>query len=250
MLHYLFSLTLVAVLALVSVAQNVPTLVNLRIEGLKITIFEGTIVTQGHNVTTPSGGTHHCDGTNNNANPLPGPTCTSALDDASKANHFTFDGYVSYFLNSHCGGWLIHGVYSTFTVVDDFSITSIAGDTQTSTEFWGILLGFEYVSGCQQEVQVNGEILYAFNAFNALYFLKLVGQPTATVGWTTLLFVTDGQTGKPVAGATVNGLTSSANGEISIVFTQVGTQYLKATKSDAIRSNQISIKVCSEGGPC
>ena len=125
MLHHLFSLTVVAVLALLSsaspnqpisdnlpieglvlstvLAQNEPTLVNLRIEGPDTTIFEGSILTRGHNVTTVSGGTHHCDGTNNNANPLPGPTCTSALDDASKKAHFPFDGYVQ--LISRCGRW-------------------------------------------------------------------------------------------------------------------------------------------------
>ena len=75
-------------------AANIPTLVNLRIEGAEETIFEGTVLTKGHNVTTPSGGLHQCDGTNNDANPSPGPTCTSALDDASKMNSFPFDGYV------------------------------------------------------------------------------------------------------------------------------------------------------------
>ena len=99
MLYHLYSLTLVAVLALLSsvlaVNNNNPTLVNIRIEGLTTTIFEGTVVTRGHNVTTVSGGNHHCDGTNNNANPHPGPTCTSALDDVAIVHHFTFDGYVS-----------------------------------------------------------------------------------------------------------------------------------------------------------
>ena len=90
------SLTLLSVLFLLSslTAANVPTLVNLRIEGATNTIFEGTVLTKGHNVTTPSGGLHQCDGTNNDANPSPGPTCTSALDDASKMNSFPFDGYV------------------------------------------------------------------------------------------------------------------------------------------------------------
>lgn len=69
-------------------------IVNLRVEGLNRTIYEGPIRTRGHNITTVSGGTHHCDGTNNNENPTPGPTCTSALDDASRKAHFTLDGYV------------------------------------------------------------------------------------------------------------------------------------------------------------
>ena len=53
----------------------------------------------GHNVTKASGGNHHCDGTNNGANPLPGPTRASASDGASKlpSNLFTFDGYVQLF---------------------------------------------------------------------------------------------------------------------------------------------------------
>ena len=96
--HHLFSLTVVAVLALFSLAApNQPTSVNLRVEGETATIFEGTVITTGHNVTTASGGNHHCDGTNNGENPLPGPICTSALDDASKLSHFAFDGYVPHF---------------------------------------------------------------------------------------------------------------------------------------------------------
>ena len=111
--HHLFSLTVVlAMLALLSsAAVNQPTSVNLRVEGSTKTIFEGTIVTSGHNVTTALGGNHHCDGTNNGENPLPGPTCTSALDDASKApsNLFTFDGYVQLFflISRYERRWLI-----------------------------------------------------------------------------------------------------------------------------------------------
>ncbi|KAF8975215.1 hypothetical protein BDQ17DRAFT_278269 [Cyathus striatus] len=51
---------------------NNGTFVNLRVEGAKNrTIFEGLVFTTGHNVTTASGGNHHCDGTNNKTNPLP-----------------------------------------------------------------------------------------------------------------------------------------------------------------------------------
>ena len=93
MLHHLFILTLVALLSSV-LAADAPISVNLRIEGAEKTIFEGTVLTQGHNVTTALGGTHICDGTNNNANPKPGATCISALDDGAKKNNFKFDGYV------------------------------------------------------------------------------------------------------------------------------------------------------------
>jgi hypothetical protein len=70
------------------------TTVNLRVEGKTTTIFEGNVATCGHRVTTHSGGTHHCNGTNNDKNPCAGPTCTTALDDANKAANFGFDGQV------------------------------------------------------------------------------------------------------------------------------------------------------------
>lgn len=220
-------LTLLAVLTFISsVWANHPTLVNLRIEGSTTTIFEGPIITRGHNVTTHSGGNHHCDGTNNHANIHPGPTCTSALDDAHKLAHFPFDGTFS-------------------TAFDDFFITSIGGVTQTSTEFWGILLNYEFtpVGGCQQEVKRNDEVLFAFNAFNANAFLKLTGPSTAHVGQPVIFTVTDGQTSKPVAGATVDGQTSDPNGQVSVTFTHDGRQTVKATKSGAIRSNKLTIHV-------
>jgi hypothetical protein len=75
-----------------SSSTNTPTLVNLRIEGANHTIYEAPILTSGHNVTTPSGGTHECDGLNGGANPTPGPTCTSALSSAAELANFTFDG--------------------------------------------------------------------------------------------------------------------------------------------------------------
>ena len=103
------SLTFVAVLASLALlssvlAANTPTLVNLRIEGAEKTIFEGSVTTIGHNVTTASGGTHMCDGTNNAANPTPGPTCTSALASAAKVHKFDFDGYAIFLISLQ---WLI-----------------------------------------------------------------------------------------------------------------------------------------------
>jgi hypothetical protein len=245
MLHQLFSLTL-ALFSSVS-HLNSPTLVNLRIEGSVNTIFEGPIITRGHNVTTHSGGNHHCDGTNHNANPFPGPTCTSALSNASQSAHFPFDGYVSYFLFPH-GGWLILAGkrYSTYSSkFDDFFITSIDGVKQTSTQFWGILLNFKLipVGGCQQQVKKNDDILFAFDAFNAKAFLKLAGPVTGHVGKPVILTVTDGGTGSPVAGAIVDGKPTNAGGHVSVAFAHPGLKKLKATKPGTIRSNQIAIAI-------
>ena len=144
---------------------------------------------------------------------------------------------------------LIHGAqtfYSTFsTEFDDFFITSIDGNTQTATQFWGILLNFQFtqVGGCQQEVKAKDDVLFAFDAFNKAHFLKLTGPKTAHVGTPVTLTVTDGQTGSPVAGAEVNGDTSDANGNISVTFGTVGLKKVKAEKSDSIRSNRLTILV-------
>ncbi len=84
-----------ATAAFAAAAVNPLIPVKLRIEGETKTIFEGKVLTRGHNVTTPSGGTHPCNGLNDKANTLPGATCTSALADAARLHKFTFDGYAS-----------------------------------------------------------------------------------------------------------------------------------------------------------
>ena len=145
-------------------------------------------------------------------------------------------------------GWLWHETlqYSTFSKeFDDFFITCIAGNCQTSTEFWGIALNFNLiqVGGCQQQVKLADEILFAFNAFNAAHFLKLTGPKTALVGQPVLFTVTDGSTGSPVAGAVVATKTSDASGNVEVIFEEAGVTQLKATKSDSIRSNQVTTLV-------
>ncbi|KAJ7592624.1 hypothetical protein C8J56DRAFT_929070 [Mycena floridula] len=205
---------------------NYNTVVNLRIEGRDKTIFEGPISTRGHNVTTPSGGSHHCDGTNNGASKEPGPTCTSALDDASRIGYFPWD--------------------ATFSAqFDDYFITSIGDSSQTSTQFWGLLLNWEFtpVGGCQERVNKGDEILWAFDAFSAVDFLKLEGPATAKVGKPLTLTVTDGSTGALIEGADVNEGVSDSNGRVTIIFGKVGTHGVKAQKEGSIRSNQLIIQV-------
>jgi hypothetical protein len=131
------------------------------------------------------------------------------------------------------------------TEFDDFFITSIGGEAQTATQFWGILLNFQFtpVGGCQQEVKRDDEVLFAFDAFNKAHFLKLTGPNTAHVDTSVVLTVTDGQSGGIVEGADVNGKISDANGHVSLTFSRPGEQKIKAEKSDSIRSAQHTIFV-------
>ncbi|CAE6409638.1 unnamed protein product [Rhizoctonia solani] len=209
--------------------QRIGTLVNIRMEGATSTVFEGTVVTNGRDVKTASGGTHHCDGTNNGQNPVPGPTCTSALADvAALSGVITWDGT-----------WDAN--------FEDFFVTRIAGSSQTSSQFWGLLLNWQFtpVGGCQQQVAAGDTILWAFDAFNKVYFLKLDGPGTAQVGVPIQVHVTDGSSGINISGATIAGYPSSSdnNGNLVLTFTSVGKKKIKAQRADSLRSNALTIQV-------
>jgi len=200
---------------------------NLRIEGKTDTIYEGPIRSGPRSITTPSGGTHLCDGTNNGANPTPAGTSTTAVDSASGLCGFHYDGtYDSDF--------------------QDFFITNIGGDSETSTQFWGLLNSFQFtpVGGCQEEPAPTDEILWAYDAFNAASFLN-VEPRTASVqlGDTVVFTITDGSTGNLIAGASFNGVVSDAQGQVVYTPNQVGTFRYKATRSDSIRSPTAIITV-------
>ena len=131
--------------------------------------------------------------------------------------------------------------YSPYsTEFDDFFITSIGGVTETPIQFWSLLLNFQFtqVGGCQQEVKRNDKVLFAFDAFNKAHFLNLTGPNIAFLLTTVIFNVTDGQSGSPVVGATMNGRTSDLKGQISFTFSTIGEKVLKAEKPDSIRSNR------------
>ncbi|WP_461002855.1 hypothetical protein [Streptomonospora sediminis] len=100
--------------------------VGLEVVGGSGVLFDGYVLTAGRQITTPSGGTHVCDGTNNDANPHASGTPTTALDDASDRAGFTWDGE-----------W-----YEEF---GDFLITRIGGDRQSDSVFWQISVNGEQI---------------------------------------------------------------------------------------------------------
>lgn len=204
--------------------------VNLRVEGAKSTIFEGTIRSRGHIVSTVSGGTHPCDGTNNNASSTPGNTPTASLDTAAQKANFTWDG--------------------TFGDFDDYFITRIGPDAQTKTQSWGILVNYKFttVGGCQFKDKENDNILFAYNAFNAKYFLKLDGPRSARTGRPFTLTVKEGMNGTAVPNASVqafsgSGATTDSRGNAQFVFPRPGNYSFKASRGDSIRSNRVFVTV-------
>jgi hypothetical protein len=203
-----------------------------RVEGASKTILEVPVTSDGHDVTTASGGTHPCDGTNNGAYPSRVSTPTAALDDAARENNVTFDA-----------DW-----FGT-----DFFVSRVADEAQTSTQFWGLIVNgkFSDVGGCQVKLNQGDETLYAFDAFSKTAVLRLGGPGSATVGQPVNVTVTDTQNDVPAANASVSGATTGADGVAAVTFGTEGIYRLKAERADAIRSN--ALVVCADpagAAPC
>jgi hypothetical protein len=265
-----------------SVAQAAPTTINVRIEGRSETLFEGPVLTEGHDIKASSDTQERpCDGTNNAQHPLPGPTPTAASVDAMSIIGETFDGQ-----------W-----YPGF---DDYFITRWGPDEQDPAEaaYWGLLVNdvFTNVGGCQYELHENDEVLWVYDAFEDRPTLALfpagdtASRPpltaTAQLGQPFEVQVDqygdntednppaepDREDATPYEGAEVSPVetnakgfeevltsspatvTTNAQGKASITFTtsgwhriKAGTPLSKEDKEGAIRSNRIDVCVPAQG---
>ena len=225
--HRIGTLGVLAALALVvpAAAAAAPVSVNLRVEGSTSTIFEGPATTDAKTING-----HPCDGTNGGANATPGPTMTSALDDASIVHGFPWSG-------------------TWFDSLHDFSIDSIGPDASNSSQFWGYAYNWQpsNVGGCQQEVQNGSDVLFGFDFFSKSHLLELSGPATAQAGQPVSLKVIDGQDGSAISGASVGGSTTAADGTASVTYTSPGVVRLKAERSDSIRSNELDVCIYAAG---
>jgi hypothetical protein len=207
-------------------ATAAPTTLTVRIEGKTKTIFEGAVTTDVHEVDSGDGsGAHKCDGTNGGAGTVPGPTATSAMDDAI-----------------HGAGRTWAGSYDAS--FDDFLVNRIGPDASSSTQFWGVAVQGKslQVGGCQAIVTAGQEVLWAYDSFNKK-LLRASGPKTTPLGRLTRVKVIDTEKNKPVAGARIGGKKTNAGGIAKLRFKSPGTKRLKATASKAIRSNQLVVKV-------
>ncbi|MCS0603586.1 DUF4430 domain-containing protein [Streptomyces sp. LP11] len=127
---------------------NAPVRVTLTVRGPDGVLFKAKIRTRGHEVTTATGGTHRCDGTNGGANPSAVPTPTAALDDAARKRHVTWDGT-----------W-----YASF---DDFSVDTIKKVSGGGSAYWNISVNGTPtpVGGCQFKLNAGDKVAFAWTAF-------------------------------------------------------------------------------------
>lgn len=142
--------------ALAPPAQAAFSQVNVRIEGKTETLFEGPILTEGHNVrassdsSAPASG-RRCNGLNNGQNPSPGPTPTAAGADAMALIGEAFDGL-----------WYAQPF-------EDYFLKRWGPDAQDegAGEYWGLVVNnvFTDVGGCQFQLDAGDEVLWVYDAF-------------------------------------------------------------------------------------
>ncbi|MFF8444233.1 DUF4430 domain-containing protein [Streptomyces californicus] len=127
---------------------NASVKVVLTVQGPDGRLFKGRIKTKGHEVTTATGGTHACDGTNGGAHPSAVPTPTAALDDAARKRHFTWDGT-----------W-----YASF---DDYTVDTIKNVDGGGVAYWNISVNGTSipVGGCQFKLNAGDKVAFTWTAF-------------------------------------------------------------------------------------
>ncbi|MFF5565560.1 DUF4430 domain-containing protein [Streptomyces sp. NPDC012623] len=126
---------------------NAPVKVTVTVQGPDGLLFEGRIRTRGHEVTTATGGTHRCDGTNGGAHPTAVPTPTAALDDAARKRGFTWDGT-----------W-----YASF---EDFSVETVKDVSGGGAAYWNISVNGTPtpVGGCQFALNAGDKVAFTWTA--------------------------------------------------------------------------------------
>jgi hypothetical protein len=202
-------------------ALAAPVTVDLRIEGATRTLYEGPVTTD----TAPfvaSDGPHACGTT---------PTRGAVISAAAQAGRFAMTAI-----------WDANYGSPTFE--------SIAGENVGYDGASGRYLA-EYLDGkgagvgaCGDPVTTGQRVLFAYSAYGDTV-LALSGPATAKPGEKVTLKVTDAKPdGGPVAGASVAGVESGADGTVVVgPFSDRGDHDLKATKDGAIRSNRVRVCV-------
>jgi hypothetical protein len=249
-------------LFLTAAAEAAPIELTVRIEGATKTLFEGPILSDGHDVRASSDNQdRHCDGTNAGAHLGPGPTPTAAAVDAMGLIGEDFDGR-----------W-----YPGF---DDYLVERWGPDRQDpeASAYWGLLVNGELtpVGGCQWQDAPGDEVLWAYDAFTGRSFLRLSAATTAVeVGQPLEAFVHSYSGGEgeepvvePAGGVTVapvitepgtgfetvevgspKAVVTAANGTASLSFDSAGWHRLKAQEDGGyVRSNRLDVCVEPVGG--
>jgi hypothetical protein len=207
-----------------------PVTVDLRIEGPTRTLFEGPVTTDVRPFHFTGGPGYTCDGT--------APFGTAAAPAVTRGAAFTAAEEAAPF--TAAGTW--HAMYGpSFTQIAG---ESVAYDGATNRYLVEYLNAKPSMTGsCGETVGAGDNVLYAYGT-GSEPLLALSGPATVKPGESATLKVTDAATGAPVAGATVDGRQSGADGSVLVgPLTARGAHDQKAAKDGAIRSNRVQVCV-------
>ena len=227
---------LVTVLLGAAPAAAEPVTVQLRIEGATRTIFEGPVTTDVRPFRfTGESESHSCDGTaaSGGTSATPVPTRGAVIAHASETAPFAL-----------AGDW--HPQFgATFTAVGGEPVGFDPATNRFLAEYENG--SFASLGACADGVQEGDDVLFAY-ADGSEVLLALSGPADADAGDTVTLSVTDASSGTPVAGATVGGVQTGADGTARVgPLDETAHSDFKATKTGAIRSNRLRVCVLDEG---
>lgn len=224
----LCALAAAAATILPATAVAAPTTVTLRIEGPDATLYEGPVTTdvrEFHFTGDPT--SYQCDGTAANG----GPAATAVPTGGAVVTAAIDGGLVA------TGKWYA-GLGPSFQAISRVPVSESAPPYRYMVEFYN---GKSTDLGlCAQPVSDGDEVLLAFAEYGTTDLLRLSLATTKLApGATTTATVTSAADGKPVAGATVAGRTTGADGTVVVgPYATTGAQdVLKATKTGWVRSN-------------
>jgi hypothetical protein len=230
-----------------------PVTVNLRVEGSTSTLYEGPITTEAETIeTASSNGAHPCNYTENGSSEAtegdggsPSGTPTTALHAAAIKSGLAFNAE----WYGHLGG-----------VPGDFFITQVGSDANESSapfDAWGYAVNDTTapVGGCQIALAPGNEVLWAYNYFNLPHLLSMTGPTVVEAGQPFTVRVLDGHSGEALSGAVIGedvaGVTTALpgspvtnqDGYATVTLARAGTFTLKATRSESVRSNGVTVCV-------
>jgi hypothetical protein len=212
---------LIAISATPAMAANV----TVRVEGASRTLVETATTTPATVVKDA----HEC----------AGATVAGALDGATGGN------------------WA--GAFDTG--FGDFLISSIAGESPSGDDYWTLWVNHKSASkgACQTPVQDGDEVLFFVDTCH-FDGAGCSNAPVLPLGLTAPASVTAGSSGvvtvvsydfagkpSPMAGASVGGATTDAEGHATIAFPTAGTVRLRAEKAGFARSETDTVAVTAPG---
>jgi hypothetical protein len=228
------SLGLAAVIAALAAtpALAAPATVNLRIEGPTKTLFEGQVTTDVRPFQfTGDPVSYECDGLPPaGTSSVPVPTRGAAITAAAQSTPFSMTGMFN-------------------TQFQSPSFVEIGGENVQSagSSFLGEYKNGQFAAAgaCGDPIASGDDVLFAYGT-GSEPLLKLTGPSTAAPGAGVTVRVTTWD-GSPVAGASVEGHASGADGSVVVgPYDARGNHDLKASKDGTIRSNRL--RVCVTDG--